>query len=211
MKDVTKFVGAQIRKYRLARKMTQKELGVRIGVKHNTISSYEAGTNEPEQNTLFAIADALGVSINDLFPPTTHPEASNLIALPREAYPIPILGEIACGLPISAEENFQGYRYEVSENLPSGKLYYLRAKGDSMEPTIPNGALVLVREQQEVESGQIAAVLMNGDTEATLKRVKWQDNFLILQPDNTNHSPIIVTSDNPARIIGRVLRYTVDL
>lgn len=209
--DVTKYVGNQIRKYRKLRGMTQKELGLKIGVKHNTISGYESGANEPEQNTLFAIADVLGISINDLFPPTTEPTATNLIALPREVRPIPIIGAIACGDPILAEQNFEDYRYEVVENLPSGRLYYLYAKGDSMAPTIPDGSLVLIREQPTVESGQIAAVLLNGDTEATLKRVKWQGDLLILMPDNPSHHPIVVTKDNPARIIGRAIRYTVDL
>ncbi len=192
------------------RNMTQKELGLKIGVKHNTISSYEAGTNEPEQNTLFAIADALGVSINDLFPKINE-EISNLIPLPREVRPIPIIGVIACGDPIFAEQNVEDYRYEVVENLPSGKLYYLYAKGDSMSPTIPSNSLVLIREQPTVESGQIAAVLLNGDTEATLKRIKWQGDIMILMPDNPAYEPIVATNENQVRIIGRAIKYSVDL
>lgn len=210
MKDVSKYVGMQIRKYRKMRNMTQKELGLKIGVKHNTISSYEAGTNEPEQNTLFSIADVLGISINDLFPKTNE-EISNLIPLPREVRPIPIIGVIACGVPIFAEQNVEDYRYEVVENLPSGKLYYLYAKGNSMSPTIPNGSLVLIREQPTVESGQIAAVLLNGDTEATLKRIKWQGDIMILMPDNPAYEPIVATNENQVRIIGRAIKYSVDL
>jgi repressor LexA len=94
------------------------------------------------------------------------------------------------------------------DQVPTGKLFYLRAKGDSMVPTIPDGALVLVREQPEVESGAIAAVLVNGDTEATLKRVKRQGSLVILMPDNPEYEPIIVTTDNPARIIGRAVQVT---
>jgi repressor LexA len=210
MKDVTKYIGAQIKKYRKMRNMTQKELGMKIGVKHNTISSYESGINEPEQNTLFAIADALGISINDLFPKTNE-EIGNLIPLPREVRPIPVIGVIACGEPILAEQNFEDYRYEVADNLPTGKLYYLYAKGESMSPTIPPGSLVLIREQPYVESGQIAAVLLNGDTEATLKRVKWQGDILLLMPDNPAYEPIVVTNDTPVRIIGRAIRYSVDI
>ena len=77
-----------------------------------------------------------------------------------------------------------------------------------MEPTIPNGSLVLVREQPEVEYGSIAAVLVNGDTEATLKRVKQQGDIIILMPDNPEHEPIVVTPDNPARIIGQAVQVT---
>jgi len=208
--DVTRFVGNQIKKYRKAKKMTQKELGEKIGVKHNTISGYESGTNEPEQNTLFAIADVLGVSINDLFPPISTP-ASNIIQLPREVRPVPIIGEISCGSPILANENILGYRYETLDNLPSGRLFYLIAKGDSMEPTIPNRALVLLREQPFVESGEIAAVLLNDDTEATLKRVKVQGGATFLIPDNNKYDPVLVSPHNSVRIIGKALRFTVDL
>lgn len=201
--DVTKYVGAQIRKYRKMRGMTQKELGLKVGVKHNTISAYENGTNEPEQNTLFAIADVLGVSINDLFPSPTNMEP----AAPDLAR-IPVLGSIACGEPIFAEENISEYIYMPVDRLPSGRLFYLRAKGSSMEPTIPDGSLVLIREQPEVESGAIAAVIVNDDTEATLKRVKYQGNMMILMPDNPKYEPIVVTPDSHVRIIGRAVQVT---
>lgn len=80
-----------------------------------------------------------------------------------------------------------------------------------MEPTIPNGSLVLIRQQLEVEYGQIAAVLLTDSDEATLKRVHKRGNTLLLVPDNPLHEPIIVDEDNPARIIGLAIRYTQDL
>lgn len=201
--DVSKYVGQQIRKYRKAKGMTQKELGFRIGVKHNTISGYESGANEPDQNILFAIADVLGISINDLFPPIT-----NFETVEPDFERIPVLGTIACGEPLMVAENYAEYIYMPKDRLPSGKLFYLRAKGDSMVPTIPNGALVLVREQPEVESGAIAAVLVNGETEATLKRVKRQGSIVILTPDNPAYEPIVVDKYNPARILGRAIQVT---
>lgn len=75
--DIDEIVGENIRKYRRMRGMTQKELGDAIGVRHNTISQYEKGRNAPEQNMIFAIAGALGVSVGDFFPQTTNtPEES---------------------------------------------------------------------------------------------------------------------------------------
>lgn len=71
--DIRLYVANKIREYRKLRGLTQKELGDKIGVKHNTISGYEKGTNEPEQDLLFKIAYALNISINDLFPETTNP------------------------------------------------------------------------------------------------------------------------------------------
>lgn len=70
--DVRQYVSGKIREYRKLRNLTQKELGEKIGVKHNTVSGYEKGTSEAEQDILFKIANALDVGINDLFPPTTN-------------------------------------------------------------------------------------------------------------------------------------------
>lgn len=201
--DIPKYVGAQIKRYRKQKGLTQKQLGFRIGVKHNTISGYENGTNEPEQNILFAIADVLEVSINNLFPSPT-----NIEEVTPETLRIPVIGYIACGEPLLAEDNISEYIYMPADRLPSGKLFYLRAKGASMEPSIPNGSLVLIREQPEVESGAIAAVLVNGEFEATLKRIKRQGDMVMLMPDNPDHEPFIITPDNPARIIGRAVQVT---
>ena len=66
-RNISTFVGARIREYRKRSRLTQKELGEKVGVKHNTISSYENGTNEAEQEILFSIAEVLNVSVNDFF------------------------------------------------------------------------------------------------------------------------------------------------
>src|SRR5699024_9774850 len=124
---------------------------------------------------------------------------------------IPVLGAIACGDPITAEENIEEYRETVADMLPSGNLFYLKAKGESMSPTIPNGAYVLIREQPDVEDGEIAAVLVNGDTEATLKRVRRQHNVSMLLPDNSEFEPIVLSEDYPGRIIGKAIKFTTDL
>ena len=89
--------------------------------------------------------------------------------------------------------------------VPSGTLFGLRCKGDSMEPTIPNGALAIIREQPEVEDGEIAAVLVDDDNEATLKRVKHQGNLVMLMPDNKNYDPIILDEEHPGRIVGKAV------
>lgn len=80
-----------------------------------------------------------------------------------------------------------------------------------MEPTIPDGAYVLIREQSDVENGEIAAVLLNTDTEATLKRIRKQNGNIILTPDNSQHEPIFINENNPVKVIGKAIRFTVDL
>lgn len=106
---------------------------------------------------------------------------------------IPILDEIACGDPITAEENISGYREKVADMIPGGELFYLIVKGNSMSPTIPDKNYVLIRSQPTVEDGEIAAVLVNSDTEATLKRVKHQGDLVLLVPDNKSYGPYMVT------------------
>ena len=118
---------------------------------------------------------------------------------------IPILGTIACGEPILAEENIDEYYPMVAELLPKGNTFLLRAYGDSMYPKIEEGDLVLIREQPAVENGEIACVLVNGDTEATLKRVKYQGDMVMLVPDNKNYDPIVVTPEMEVRIVGKAI------
>lgn len=74
-----------------------------------------------------------------------------------------------------------------------------------MEPTIPNSSLVLCRTQEDVENGEIAAVLINGDTETTLKRVRKMNGYLLLESINNDYEPFLINESNPARIKGKAL------
>ncbi|MEQ6355950.1 XRE family transcriptional regulator [Lysinibacillus sp. M3] len=205
-------IGDRIKKARLQRGMTLIEVAEKLGKTEATIQRYESGNIKNLKNdTIEELANVFNVSPAHLMGWDTISKPNNIIALSPATVKIPVLGKIACGDPITAEENLTGYRYESPDSLPSGKLIYLQAKGDSMEPTIPNGSYVLIRQQPEVENGEIAAVLVNGDTEATLKRVKRQGDTVILMPDNPKHEPYVITADNPARIIGKAIRYTQDL
>lgn len=200
-----------IRYYRKLNKLTQADLANKLDVAPTAISAWEVGRNKPlmdkieQMSTLFNVkkSDLLG---DDIDTPT------NLVPINRASIvSIPILGTIKCGQPILAEDNITGYREELSDRLPSGNLFYLKSQGDSMVPTIPEGSLVLIREQPTVEYGEVAAVLVNGDTEATLKRVKKQGDIVMLIADNPDYPPYIITDDNPARIIGKAVQVSVDL
>lgn len=205
-------LGDRIKKARLDRGLTLLEVAERLGKTEATIQRYESGNIKNLKNdTIEDLASVLNVSPAYLMGWDTNFIPTNIISLSPTTVKIPILGKIACGDPITAEENLIGYRYESPDLLPSGKLIFLQAKGDSMEPTIPNGSYVLIREQPDVENGEIAAVLVNGDTEATLKRVKKQGDTVFLMPENPRHEPYVITSDNPARILGKAIRFTQDL
>lgn len=154
------------------------------------------------------IADYFEIKYTDL---VTEREPMNIIKMPQRIVRIPILGKIACGDLILTEPNYEDYRTALEESLPSGNLVYLEAKGNSMSPTIPDGAMVLIREQPDVENGEIATILLNGNEEATLKRVKKQGDLIMLVPDNNQHEITVVSENNPVKIIGKAIKFEQDL
>lgn len=187
----------------LAKKsLNQTDMARDLGFPETTVSNWMKGETYPRPDRLQMMADYFNVRRSDL----TEQRPTNVIEVSQRTVRIPVLGVIACGDPILAEANYEDYRTELEDRLPSGKLFYLEAKGDSMHPEITDGSMVLLREQHDVENGEIAAVMVNGNTEATLKRIKKQDGMVILMPVNPLHEPIFVTDTNPAQIIGKVMR-----
>jgi len=205
-KDIKEIFSDNLQRYMDIHGENITKLSDSVDVAYSTVSDWIHARKMPRSGSLELLAEHYNINISDL-------TSSKFEMVPNQGATkgIPILGEIACGDPITAEENIEGYLYEPVDSLPSGNLFYLRAKGQSMEPTIPDGSDVLIREQPEVEDDEIAAVLVNGDTEATLKRIKHQDSIVMLMPDNPSYSPYIVTKSNPARILGKAIRFTTEL
>ena len=207
-------VGNRIRQRRLELGLSGEEVGKMLGVNKTTVYRYEKGEiDKMPIEVVEKLSVALRTTPDVIMGWNTDASTpTNLVPINRASIvSIPILGTIKCGQPILAEENITGYREELSDRLPSGNLFYLKSQGDSMLPTIPEGSLVLIREQPTVEYGEVAAVLVNGDTEATLKRVKKQGDIVMLIADNPDYPPYIVTNDNPARIIGKAVLVSTEL
>lgn len=209
-------IASQIKKLRKSRGWTQPQLADQLSVSKQTISNWETGIKVPRMGSLQKLADLFNVRIGEITNASIDDNDISKINKPSNViYPlsdslqrvrIPIIGEIACGDPITAEENIEGYTEETFEKpIPSGTLFALRCKGHSMEPTIHDGSLVTIREQPTVEDGEIAAVLVDGDNEATLKRVKHQGDLIMLMPDNKEYDPIILDKNNPGRIVGKAV------
>ena len=184
-------------------KMSQKELSEKIGVSRSTIGMYETGEREPDFETLEALADTFNVNMDTLLGKPSLPPSSIPFTSSHKA---PILGTIPAGYPELAFEDIEGYAdipYSDEENY-----FFLRVKGDSMEPKIRTGDLVLIRRQPCAEDGQIVAARVNGD-EATLKRFKQQGDTVLLLPENPTYEPRIVSAADfergYAQIIGVVL------
>lgn len=191
---------------RQKRKMSVSELARKVGMSKSAISMYLNGKRQFPLNHAHKFANAVGTTTDDLL----GINLSGVTTVTR-LVKIPLLGAIACGDPILAEDNIERYLSEPAEYLPTGKLFYLQAKGKSMEPTIKDGSLVLIRQRPDVEDGEIAAVLFTEDNEATLKRIKRAGQTVILMPDNRDFEAIIATDDNPVRILGKAVRVTTDL
>ena len=121
---------------------------------------------------------------------------------------IPVYGEIAAGIPIEAIEDVIDFEEITPELAASGEFLALSVKGDSMAPRIQNGDVVIIRRQETVENGDVAAVMVNGDS-ATLKKVKAENNGLWLMPLNPAYDPIFYSkkecAEKPVRILGKMI------
>lgn len=205
-------LGQNIRLYRERLGITQEELAKKLGYKdRSTIAKIENDVNDITQSKIVAIAEALQTTAAALMGWEGHttetPEKlpSNIIPMP-EMRKIPLLGVIACGEPILAEENIEDY---VSIPKDMAGDFALTCKGDSMiNARIFNGDIVYIRQQDTVENGEIAAVLI--DNEATLKRVRLFDDHISLEPENPMYKPLVFWNEemNTVRILGKAVAFT---
>ena len=124
---------------------------------------------------------------------------------------VPVLGNIAAGAPIYAEENFDGYRPVSDKYGDMGDIFWLQACGDSMVSLIYNQDYVLIEKTPFVENGEIAAVLFTDENSATLKRVYKEKNQLRLVAENEEYDDIIANGNNPAIILGRAIKVERDI
>lgn len=201
-------VAKRIEKIAEEKGISGAELARRMGTDRSTITRYYKGDRKISMDEIPKFAEVLKVDVIELL---LGYDVKNVSLLSERKIAIPVLGPIACGDPILAKENIESYIYKPADSLPSGDMFALQAKGDSMEPSIPNGAIVLLRAQPEVENGEIAAVLVNGDEEATLKRIRKENGFIWLVPDNPKHELKQISEDYPARIIGKAISYEMIL
>ena len=175
-----------------------------IQLKKNDISQYVSGKVAPRQDKLSVLAEALEVSEVWLLGYGADAEDMGMMPLPKTNR-IPLVGTIACGAPILAEENI-----EETVACPEGVKadFCLRCKGDSMrDARILDGDIVYIRQQSEVENGQIAAVLV--EDEATLKRVYLSPDSIVLQAANPAYAPLVYSGEEMAniRILGRAVAF----
>jgi repressor LexA len=200
-------VGKNIKKYRDLRNYSLQVLAEKVGLTKKTIQRYENGEIKITMERLKEISVALEVTVTQLTEGAYRFLGSE--ASESDHVSLPVVGKISCGNGQLAYEYVEGYESTPRSWINGGEYFYLRAKGDSMQGArIFDGDLLLIRKQEEVEDGEIAAVLIG--EEAVLKRVYRQGTTLVLQSENANYPPIICTAgENNIYVIGKLKKVVI--
>lgn len=195
------------------------------GIHPSTFSDWKKGKSSPKRDKIEKIADFFNVNADWLAGTSDFKTTAEMLrhydsitdlpalrAQVKEAkigtVQIPVLGEVAAGVPINAQENWIDYEC-ISEHLASsGNCFGLKIKGDSMSPRISEGDTVIVRQQDDAESGDIVIVLINGEA-ATCKRLMKYTEGISLISFNPAYEPMQFTNkeceEKPVKIIGKVV------
>ncbi len=191
------------------RNMAPADLSKATKIGEGAISQYRKGAYKASQRNLEKISKALNVSIPWLMGVSDDHSIPSLppnILPPPKTYLVPRLGTIACGEPILAAENIEGYD-SIPEDIRCD--FTLICKGDSMiNARIFDGDIVCIKQTDIVNSGEIAAALVDAD-EATLKRVRLFDDHIVLEPENPMYKPLVFWHEdmNRVRILGKATHF----
>ena len=213
-------ISLNIRYYRKKAGLTQKQLAELLGVKNTAVSNWENGQNSIDTEILFRVCEVFGITLNDIYgvPSATVSQKEIELDLYEKlglktvsTQRLPILGNVACGEPIFAEETFEGY-VTVGANIKAD--FCLRAQGNSMvNARIHDGDIVFVRKQDMVDDGEIAVVLV--ENEATIKRVYYdrENSTLTLVPENPAFKIMRFRNEEleQIRILGKVVAGQYDV
>lgn len=188
-----------LRQLRKENDLTQGELAKKLGLAASTIGMYERGEREPDFETLERICSFFCVNTNYILGKEERTSFGKRI---------PVLGKVAAGIPITAVENILDYEEIPFSMASTGEYVALQIKGQSMEPRMFEGDIVIVRVQDTVEQGEIAVVMVDGE-EATVKKVQYLKDGIMLRPFNTSFDPIFFSRSDmekiPVRIFGKVV------
>lgn len=181
---------------------SQQQLANLLFVNQTAVSQWDRGVTTPSPPILIRLSELYGVSTDYLLGKDSD------ISPKKTGVKIPVLGRVAAGIPIEAIEDIVDYE-EIDEALAAtGEFFGLQIRGDSMMPRICDGDVVIVRKQDTAETGDVAVVLVNGDS-ATVKRIKKEPGGLWLIPYNPAYDTKVYTPAEverlPVKIIGKVV------
>ena len=193
-------MGLRIKSLREEKKMSQTALAELVGYKDKTaIAKVEAGKVDLPQSKISAFANALNTTTSFLFADTPLDETyqAEISNTPKaKGVKINVLGRVAAGLPIEAIENIIDTE-EISEEMArTGEFFGLQIKGDSMEPRIYENDVVIVRKQDDAESGDIVIALVNGN-DATCKRlIKYAGGISLVSLNSAKYEPLMFSNED---------------
>ena len=196
-----------LKSLRATKGLTQDELSKQLNISRSTIGMYEKGAREPDFETLELIADYFNVDTDYLLGRTTKTTYIPSPAL-RKGVSINVLGRVAAGIPIDAIEEVIDTEEITEEMAKTGEFFGLKIKGNSMEPRIYENDVVIGRQQNDAESGDVVIATINGD-EATCKRLRKYRDGIELISNNPSYEPMFFSNEEilskPVRIIGKVV------
>ena len=186
--------------------LTELQFCKATGIPQSTWYSWKQRDSIPTNRYMPNITTFLGVSAEYII--SGEGENIQKIELDDEPIQIRVLGKVAAGIPIEAVEDVIGEETISKKMAETGDYFGLRISGDSMEPSIHHGSIVIVRQQDDVENGDIAIVIVNGE-DATCKKIEKFENGIMLVPINKAYEEKFYTNEEieklPVRIIGKVV------
>lgn len=195
-----KIFSSNLRKYMSLNNKTQVDLINDLGFNKSAVSTWCNGTRLPRMDKVDALAKYFGIRRSDLIEDKSESKIKPAT--------IPVLGSVPAGIPIEAIQDIIDYEEIDAATAAKGEYFALQVKGSSMEPRICEGDIVIVRKQDDVESGEIAIVMVNGDN-ATIKRLLKYEDGIRLMPTNPAYEPLYFTNDEilekPVKVIGKVI------
>lgn len=194
-------LGIRIRNLREEKNINQKDFAKMIDLNVNVLSRIELGTRPARDDELLKIANCLDVSVDDLLGNTSKSK--------QKSYKIPVFAYVSAGNPLFTNEEIVDWEELPIEYKSQGDFFALMVKGQSMEPRFCDGDVVIVKKQNDVDDGDLAIVLVNGD-QATFKQVRKSEAGITLIGTNTAvYLPHFYSNDDiealPVAIIGKVV------
>lgn len=184
-----------------SRNLSQREIAARINVSPQTFNTWIQGKAIPRMGKIQLLADYFKIEKSDLIEKKT-----NVTLL--QGIKIPVLGSVPAGIPITAVEDVLDYEEIPQSWANQGEFFALKIKGDSMEPRMISGDVVIVKQQSDADSGDVVIALVNGN-EATCKKLEKTNNGIMLISTNTKYAPMFFSNEQiselPVVILGKVV------
>lgn len=189
----------KLRELRKQRRLTQTEMAGNMGIAQNTYSYWESGKVKIDNVSLLKLANFFNTTVDDIL---------GKESIRPKGIKIPVLGRVQAGIPVEAVEDIIDYEEITQELAAQGEYFALQIRGDSMEPKISAGDVVIVRKQSDIESGQVGVIIVNG-SDATIKRIVKHTEGITLIANNPIYPPKFYTNNEivstPIEIIGKVV------